>query len=249
MEHRLSKVIVITGAGQGLGRALARRFANDGDQVVVMGRTSTKIEAVAAEIGARAMAVTCDVTSPDSVRKAFAAIAQRHPKIDVLINNAAVYHPFQIQEATDKDIDEIIAANLNGPIYCIRAVVSMMERGGHIINVSSESVGMVFPHLSLYQASKAGLERFSQSMYQELQPQGIRVTCVRAGMMMEDGKQNSFDPERAMRFAKAAYAVGLNLAESPISNVNSITGMFRTLIDLPADMTVETVALHGWRAN
>ena len=249
MEQRLSKVIVITGAGQGLGRALARRFASDGEQVVVLGRTAAKIEAVAAEIGAPAMAVTCDVTSPDSVRKAFATIAERHPKIDVLINNAAVYHPFQIQEATDKDIDEIIAANLNGPIYCVRAAVSMMERGGHIINVSSESVGMVFPHLSLYQASKAGLERFSQSMYQELQPQGIRVTCVRAGMMMEDGKQNSFDPERAMRFAQAAYAVGLKLAESPISNVNSITGIFRLLIDSPPDMTVETVALHGWRAN
>jgi meso-butanediol dehydrogenase / (S,S)-butanediol dehydrogenase / diacetyl reductase len=249
MEPDLSKVIVITGAGQGLGRALARRFASEGDSVVLIGRTAAKVEAAAKEIGAKAMAVTCDVTSADSVRKAFAMIAERNPKIDVLINNAAVYHPFQVKEATDKDIDEIIAANLNGPIYCTRTALSMMGRGGHIINVSSESVGMLFPHMSLYQASKAGLERFSQALYHELHPEGIRVTLVRAGMMMEEGKTFDINPERGMRFAQAAHAVGIKLGESPISHVNSITGIFRTLIDLPADMTVETVSLHGWRAN
>ncbi|HEY8385287.1 MAG TPA: SDR family NAD(P)-dependent oxidoreductase, partial [Porticoccaceae bacterium] len=75
----MSKVIVITGAGVGLGRALARRFAADGDTVVLLGRTLSKVEAVAAEIGDRAMAVGCDVASPDSVRAAFAEIAKRHP--------------------------------------------------------------------------------------------------------------------------------------------------------------------------
>jgi NAD(P)-dependent dehydrogenase (short-subunit alcohol dehydrogenase family) len=245
----LSKVIVITGAGQGLGRALARRFANDGESVVLLGRTASKIDAVAAEIGARALAVTCDITSPDSVRQAFAKIADRHPKIDVLINNAAVYHPFQVKEATDNDITEIIASNLNGPIFCIRAVIPVMGRGGHIINISSESVGMLFPHLSLYQASKAGLERFSQSMNHELQPDGIRVTCVRGGMMIDEGKQYTFDPERGMRFAQAAYGVGLKLAESPMSHVNSVTKVFRDLIDLPPDVTIDTVSIHGWREN
>jgi 3-oxoacyl-[acyl-carrier protein] reductase len=108
---------------------------------------------------------------------------------------------------------------------------------------------MLFPHLSLYQASKAGLERFSQSLHHELQPDGIRVTCVRAGMMMEEGKTFDINPERGIRFAQAAYDAGVKLGQSPISHVNSITGIFRTLIDLPPDMTVETIALHGWRAN
>ena len=248
MEHPLSKVIVITGAGQGLGRALARRFAKDGETVVLMGRTASKIEAAAAEIGARAMAVTCDITSPDSVRSAFATIAKTHPKIHVLINNAAVYHPFQIKEATDNDISEIIASNLNGPIFCIRSVLPMMERGGHIINISTESVGMHFPHLSLYQASKAGLERFSQSMNHELQPDGIRVTVVRGGMMIDDGKIPNFDPERGMRFAMAAREAGIKLGESPMSHVNSVTNVFRNLIDLPPDVTIDAVSIHGWRA-
>src|SRR5690606_31353654 len=75
----MSKTIVITGAGVGLGRALARRFAQEGDNVVLLGRTLAKVEAAATEIGDRAMAVQCDVSDPDSVRAAFATIARRHP--------------------------------------------------------------------------------------------------------------------------------------------------------------------------
>ena len=84
----MSKIIVITGAGKGLGRALARRFAADGEQVVLLGRTLATLEKVAAEIGPRAMPIACDVGSADSVRAAFAAIAKRHPTFHVLINNA-----------------------------------------------------------------------------------------------------------------------------------------------------------------
>src|SRR3546814_10755116 len=98
----MSKVIVITGAGIGLGRALARRFAKEGDTLVLLGRTLSKVKAVADELGAPAMAVECDVSSPESVKKAFVEIAARHPKIDVLINNAAVYEPFRSEEHTSE---------------------------------------------------------------------------------------------------------------------------------------------------
>ena len=245
----MSKVIVITGAGVGLGRALARRFGADGDHVVLLGRTASKVEAVAAEIGERAMAVTCDVTSADSVRAGFAAIAGRHPRIDVLINNAAIYEPFLVAEATDEQILGSLTTNLAGPIFCARSAIAMMERGGHIINVSSESVGMHFPMLVLYQSSKAGLERFSQALYHELEPMGIRVSNVRAGQMFEEGKASPFKPEVGMRFAQACMKAGLNLMERPISHVNSVTGMFRALVDLPPDVHVENVSLHAWKVN
>ena len=74
-----NKIIVITGAGVGLGRALARRFVADGEQVVLLGRTEAKVRKVATDLGERAMAVRCDVADPESVRAAFAAIAARHP--------------------------------------------------------------------------------------------------------------------------------------------------------------------------
>ena len=245
----MPKIIVITGAGIGLGRALARRFASDGDNVVLLGRTAAKVEAVASEIGVRAMAVGCDVSSPKSVAAAFAAIAVRHPRIDVLINNAAVYEPFLVAEASDEQILGIIATNLTGPILCVRAAIPMLGSGGHIINLSSESVELPFPHLSLYQCSKAGLERFSQAMERELEPAGIRVTTVRAGQMMDGDKTWNIDPKIAARFAQAAMAAGLNLRERPISPVASVTDVFRALIDLPVDLHVATVILRARKSG
>jgi meso-butanediol dehydrogenase / (S,S)-butanediol dehydrogenase / diacetyl reductase len=241
----VAKVIVITGAGVGLGRALARRFAADGESVVLLGRTLAKVEAAAADIGERAMAAACDVGSPDSVRAAFAAVAARHPRIDVLINNAALFEPFLIAEASDAQLLDIIGTNLTGPMLCARAAIPMMGPGGHIINVSSESVGMVFPHLVVYQSSKAGLERFSEGLHHELEPSGIRVTSVRAGQMFEPGKVWNIDPAAAVAFQKATAAVGLNLRERPISQFHSITNVFRALLDLPPDVTVQNVRLHA----
>ncbi|MGO9933309.1 MAG: SDR family oxidoreductase [Steroidobacteraceae bacterium] len=241
----MPKVIVITGAGVGLGRALARRFAADGEAVVLLGRTLAKVEAAAAEIGERAVAAACDVGSPASVRAAFAAVAERHPRIDVLINNAALFEPFLIAEASDAQLLDIVGTNLTGPMLCARAAIPMMGRGGHIINVSSESVGMVFPHLVVYQSSKAGLERFSEGLHHELEPSGIRVTSVRAGQMFEPGKVWNIDPAAAVAFGKATAAVGLNPRERPISHFDSVTNVFRALLDLPADLTVQSVRLHA----
>jgi len=132
----------------------------------------------------------------------------------VLVNNAAVYEPFLVAEATDEQILKIIATNLAGPIFCARAAIPLMGSGAHIINLSSESVELPFPHLSVYQCSKAGLERFSQALEQELAPQGIRVTTVRAGQMMDADKTWDIDPQVAARFGAAAMAVGLNLREA-----------------------------------
>jgi NAD(P)-dependent dehydrogenase (short-subunit alcohol dehydrogenase family) len=241
----LAKVIVITGAGAGLGRALARRFSTDGDTVVLLGRTLAKVASVAAELGDRATALACDVASPDSVRAAFAAIADRHSRIDVLINNAAVYQPYPIVEATDQQIMQSVTINFAGPIYCARAAIPLMSRGSHIINVSSESVAMNFPYLVMYQASKAGLERFSEGLYHELDKDGIRVTTVRAGQMNEADRNWDIEPAMLARFAQAAMGAGLNLMARPVSSFTSATQVFRTLIDLPADLHTAVVTLHA----
>lgn len=242
----MSKIIVITGAGIGLGRALARRFHQDGDTVVLLGRTLAKVQAVVDELGEeRAMAVECDVGMPASVKAAFAAIAERFPKIDVLVNNAAVYEPFLIAEATDKQIMDIVTINVAGPMLCARSAIPMMDPGGHIINVSSESAGMLFPYLVVYQSSKAGLDRFSEGLYHELQPLGIRVTNVRAGMMYEEGKGPTWDPEIARRFATAAVGAGINMRERPLSHVNSVTSVFRAVLDMPPDVHMQNVYVHA----
>jgi meso-butanediol dehydrogenase/(S,S)-butanediol dehydrogenase/diacetyl reductase len=200
---------------------------------------------VAAELGDRALALECDVGSPDSVREAFATIARRYPRIDVLINNAGVYQPFVIAEATDQQILQAVTVNLAGPVFCSRAAIPLMGRGGHILNVTSESVGMHFPHLVMYQSSKAGLERFSEGLYHELEASGIRVTTVRAGQMIDADKTWDVDPAVLARFAQAAMGAGLNLMERPISQFTSVTNVFRAVIDLPADLHAAVVTLHA----
>jgi NAD(P)-dependent dehydrogenase (short-subunit alcohol dehydrogenase family) len=244
----LGRTIVITGAGVGLGRAIARRFAADGETVILLGRTFAKVQALAEELGAPHFAVECDVGSADSVRAAFAGIAERHPRIDVLINNAAVYEPFMVAEATDEQILSIMNTNFAGPIFTCRAAIPMMEKGGHIINVSSESVASDFPMLSLYQSTKAGLERFTESLSNELLPEGIRVTTIRAGKMYEEGKGSNWPPEAAMRFAQLCAAQGKDLMSQPISHVNSITGIFRAMIDLPPDVRVTHASIEARKA-
>ena len=245
----MSKVIVITGAGVGLGRALAKRFASEGETVVLLGRTYAKVEAAAHEIGNAATAVQCDVSSPDSVREAFAAIAKIHPKIDVLINNAAVFEPFKVIDASDAQILSAVCTNLAGPMFCARAAIPLMNRGGLIISVTSESVDMNFPHLSIYQSSKAGLERFAKSLSHELEPEGIRVCNVRAGQMFEEGKTWDVDPDARLAFAKAAIAAGINLMERPISQFASVTTIFRSLIDLPADLNIGSISLQARKSD
>lgn len=245
----MSKVIVITGAGVGLGRALARAFAADGEQLVLLGRTPAKVEAVAGELGDCAMAVGCDVSSPESVRTAFSAITARHPRIDVLVNNAAIFEPYKIVDATDEQIMNTVATNLAGPMLCARAAIPLMERGGHIINVSSESIEAPFPHLSVYRSTKAGLERFSSSLFTELEPEGIRVSTVRAGAMFEEGKTWDVDMEAKIAFHQAATVAGIHLTERPISQFTSVTDIFRTLIGLPGDLQVAQISLHARHAE
>jgi meso-butanediol dehydrogenase / (S,S)-butanediol dehydrogenase / diacetyl reductase len=247
----MSKIIVITGAGDGLGRALARRFARDGETVVLLGRTQAKIDAVTAEIGAPHFAIQCDVADPDSVRAAFAAIAQRHPKIDILINNAAVYEPFGLHEVTDAQIQAQVSINLAGPVHCAREALPLLRAadghgGGHIINVTSESSHIKMPMLWLYAGTKAGLELISDMWAHELKGDGVRVTVVRAGQMFDETKTGSgFDPDAAMRFFQANMAVGINMRDRGVSHYNNVTDAFRAVIDMPPDVHIGLVTLSA----
>jgi len=241
----VGKVIAITGAGAGLGRALARAFAADGHHVVLLGVTGEKVRALAEEIGGHALALECDVSSPESVRAAFTTIARVHGRLDVLVNNAVVYQPFLTAEASDDQVLRTIGTNLTGPVLCTRAAIPLMGPGGHIFNLSSEAVAGTFPHLVLYQASKAGLERFSLGLQHELEPLGIKVTTVRAGSMFEEGKTWNVDPEARARFVQAAMGVGIDLRTRAMSHYTSVVEVFRALLDLPPALQPGLVTLHA----
>lgn len=239
------KTIIITGANGGLGRALAQRLHSDGDTVVLLGRTLAKVQAVADELGDRTSAIQCDVSNADSVRSAFAQIGQAHGQVDVLINNAAVFEPFLIEEASDEQIFSGINANLAGPILCARSAIPLLRAGGHIINLSSESVEIPLPHLLVYEATKAGLERFARGLRDELSDRGIRVTVVRAGMMYGPGMSSEMEPVAAGRFFEAAGKMGFDLMTRGATQYESTTQIFRTIIDSPADLQIGTVTYQS----
>lgn len=243
----MSKVIVITGAGQGLGRALAIRLAADGHNIALLGRTLSKVEKVAGEIGGNAFAVECDLGSPDSVRAAFAQIAERHPTIDVLINNAALYDQFFLADATDEQIETAMSSNLTGAIYATRAAIPVIPAGGRIINVTSESVTMNHAMLSLYQSTKAGLDRLTEAMRLELRSKGIRMTLVRASQMMaDDADYSKMNPEIARIFMTESARQGVHMRERGITHVKLVAEMFVDIINADATMNVAELTLESW---
>jgi meso-butanediol dehydrogenase/(S,S)-butanediol dehydrogenase/diacetyl reductase len=242
----MGKTIVITGAGEGLGRALARRFAKEGETVVLLGRTLAKLEAVASELGGAHFAVRCDVADPDSVRAAFAAIAAKHPKIDVLINNAAVYVPAALDSVEDANIRATIDINLAGPIYAAREALPLLGPGGHIINVTTEAAPLRMPMHWLYAGTKVGIELISEIWARELAEQGVRVTVAQCGQMWDETKTaSSWPPELSARFHAANLASGLNLRDRGTSHYNSVTDAFVTIVNSSPDVNIAKVEIRG----
>jgi len=238
--------IVITGAGSGLGRAIAQRFARDGETVILLGRRRALLESVAAEMGPQAHAIVCDVGDVETVRSAFAEIAERHRGVDVLINNAAIYEPTFVKDATDAQIQAAVLTNLAGPIYCSRAAIPLMARGGQILNISSETVSLPHAMFSLYQSSKAGLERFTEALRAELEPDGVRVNMVRAGQMSgEDSHAPSDDVNVLRQFAEENLKRGLDLRSKPRSSFESVAEFIRLLTHLPPDLNTPQIVLEA----
>jgi NAD(P)-dependent dehydrogenase (short-subunit alcohol dehydrogenase family) len=199
----LDKVAAITGATSGSGRAIARRFAAEGAQVVLLARGKERLVVDAEQLGANAIGIATDVGDVDSVRQAFAEIEQRFGKLDILVNNAGVHRPCLVEELSDFDIERQVRTNYLGPVYTCRAAIPLLRAagGGDIVNTSSESTLNPFPMLSIYVSSKAALEAFSRTMMTEVNDDDIRITVVIQGIAHEGEGSTDWarDPERAAK--------------------------------------------------
>jgi NAD(P)-dependent dehydrogenase (short-subunit alcohol dehydrogenase family) len=182
-DQLTGKVVVIAGSSAGIGFASARRCAEEGADVVMLARGSGRLTEAAEEVGSKAFPIVCDVTSPDSVRAAFARVGERFGKIDALFNVAGAARIRRIEHATDDDIALVFGVNLLGPIYTTRAAIPLMRAAGagDIVNVSSEIVDDYMPQMVLYGASKGGLDTFTKMMVHELQADNIRLVRFTSG--------------------------------------------------------------------
>jgi NAD(P)-dependent dehydrogenase (short-subunit alcohol dehydrogenase family) len=200
MRRFEGKGVIVTGAGQGIGRATAQRFASEGADVMLVGRTEALLEQTASLVaaeGGKAWPHACDVTDGPEVRGAVAA-ARAHwgGRIDVLVNNAGIDDETPFLEMTEEAWRAVVETNLTGPFLFSRAVAPEMVRaGGGVIlhNASIDASGGDGPFAS-YNASKAGLLGLNRTMALELGPHGIRVNCVSPGFTHTDMTERAVGP-------------------------------------------------------
>lgn len=181
------KVAIVTGAGQGIGRAISLRLAQEGAKVVIADIKESAGEAVATEIeksGGKALAVQTDVSKADSVEDLKKKTFQRFGRIDVLVNNAGIYPVCPLAEMTEELWDRVIDTNLGGSFLCSRAVVPYMrtQKAGRIICVASTLAYKGAKNGTHYAASKAGIIGFVKALARELAPDGITVNAICPGV-------------------------------------------------------------------
>ena len=190
------KVVVISGASMGVGKATAERCADDGAMVVLLARRKQLLDEIAENIGANAVPIATDVTCSDQVRTTFEQVAVQFGRVDVLVNSAGASRIRLIEEASDDDIAVTVATNLLAPIYTTRAAIPLLRAagGGDIINLSSEITLDHLPMMTLYAATKHGLNGFTEAMAKELRRESIRVTLVILGAVDDTGIHENFGP-------------------------------------------------------
>lgn len=241
------KTVIVTGASRGIGRVAAATLAANGAHVILLARASAELDAACAQIGRAATAIATDVSDPDSVRAAFGAVADRFGKIDVLVNNAAICRPYLVAQAHDADILAEVSVNLIGPILCARAAIPLLiaAGGGDIVNVSSESVRMPFPHLTVYTATKAGLEAFSAGLRAELRPHGTRVTTMRLGNVVETSIARNWTAENAASLAGALRHSGHIEFTGKGGSAATVAQALLNLLSLPRDFNTDLIELRS----
>jgi NAD(P)-dependent dehydrogenase (short-subunit alcohol dehydrogenase family) len=176
------KSVLVTGAAKGIGRAVAKHFANAGARVALIDRDREALDIAAADIlsgGTETIALTADVSASAEVSQAVEAVVDRFAAIDVLVNNAGIHFARAIDAYTDDEWNRIFSVNVNGAFYTVRAALPALRRSrGVIVNVSSMTALVGQDQGAAYVASKGALVSMTKALALELAPDGIRVNCV-----------------------------------------------------------------------
>ncbi len=196
-----NRVAVITGAAspRGIGRAMAKIFAEHGAKVAILDLDADASAAAAKEIGADHLGVACNVTDKAACERAAKAVLERFGQIDVLVNNAGITQPLKFMDIQPDNYDAVTDVSLRGTLYMSQAVVPSMRsrKSGSIVCLSSVSAqrgGGIFggPH---YSAAKAGVLGLAKAMARELGADGIRVNSVTPGLIQTDITGGKLTPE------------------------------------------------------
>lgn len=204
-----AKVAVITGAGRGIGRAIARRFAAEGASVLLAARSAKEVNAVAKEMqaaGHEAASIPADVSKESDCRKIIAGARKRFGRVDILVNNAGILGPVKpVEEIEPSEWDEVLAVNLRGAFLLSRLVLpEMYARGsGAILNIASVAAKVPYPWNGPYAASKAGLVALTRTLAAESARKGVRVNAICPGPVPETQMSQTLGKALAKRLNAA----------------------------------------------
>ncbi|WP_312242063.1 SDR family oxidoreductase [Pantoea sp.] len=196
MARFQDKVVVITGAGSGIGAGTAQRFAREGAHVVLVGRTQEKLEKTAATLQAgKHLVAPCDVSVAEEVEALAQRVMNEFGRVDVLVNNAGTVVQGLIHEVTLEDWHKLMDIDLNGVFYCLRSFMpAILKSKGNVINVSSVSGLGGDWGMSPYNAAKGAITNFTRSLAMDYAADGVRVNAVCPGFtftdLTEDMKQD-----------------------------------------------------------
>lgn len=179
MKRFDGKVVMVTGAGSGIGEATARRFASEGAKVVLIGRTREKLARVADSLEGETLVLDADVSDGDAMNRLVADVIDRFGRLDVLVNNAGVAPGGRVHEADINDWKQVMSINVDGVFYASRAALpELLKTKGCIVNVSSVSGLGGDWGMSLYNASKGAVSNLTRAMALDYGEEGVRINAV-----------------------------------------------------------------------
>jgi 3-oxoacyl-[acyl-carrier protein] reductase len=223
------QVAIVTGAGSGIGAAIARRLSHMGAVTFLCGRRRAPLEQTAAAIvaaGGKAEIAECDVTDLGSVESFAALVERKSGRADILVNNAGVgTFSGPLHQMPSEAWEQVMNTNLRGVFYCMRSFAPLMirARAGHIVNISSLAGKNALPNGAAYAASKWGLNGLSYSVAEELRSHNIRVSVVCPGSVVTDfGPHTGKDPKKMLQSDDVAHVVAMLVTQEPQSFVSEV---------------------------
>jgi len=246
IEGLKEKVVIVTGGAHGIGKAYCKGFANSGARVVIADIDKPGAEAAAGEIGAQALAIQVDVSNEDATKKMAAQTLDRFGRVDILINNAAVFSVVpmnrgRIETIDPEEWDKLMAVNLRGLFFCCRAVLPAMrkQQAGKIINIASGTVFAGAPGRIHYVTSKAATIGFTRTLAREVGGDNINVNCLAPGNTLSEENPT----EQMIKFRESSVGLrALKRIQMPHDVVGAILFLASPLSDF---MTGQTVNVDG----
>jgi 3-oxoacyl-[acyl-carrier protein] reductase len=223
------QVAVVTGAGRGIGAAIARQLAALGATTVLCGRTKSTLDETSrtiADLGGKTEVIPCDVTVLHQLEYAATRVDSTFGRVDILVNNAGIGGFNELLHALPpEEWDRVLNTNLRGAYYAIRAFAPLMIRAysGHIINISSLAGKNALPKGAAYAASKWGLNGLTYSVAEELRPHNVRVSVICPGSVdTELSPHAGKDPNKMLQPDDVAHAVAMLVTQAPQSFMSEI---------------------------